>query len=498
MNRDEFNKEIDSIKEVLSNMPQNNKKNKLKYLEYIKENIDIYKGYENSIINEINKRNEEIEKRIGKRGIDFSNKDEECNQLLEELYDVNIWNTPYEKIGLDRIIYEINHYYKDNLDAMNSDIKDALGCFDMVGVKLKSSDFNFSKYVNQYMDAIINDDSKVKSKIDELFWKSPNMINGIAMNFNYLYIKYEKYFINYYKNKTKEIGNINDVKLKYNNLLDDIYNSTFYIGNIVDKFLSGELNVKDYSIEKLESYTNSLGIDKLDMESLDKLYSSLYEYKMYKEYKFIIDKVIELYKNKSNYKNSYKNLLKDINKIYSKIFKINKKINSKWFNNKSKNELLEIEVNNTLEELRDKDSNLCIEKVNEVISTLNDSTSYYDILNLIGFNYVYFRSIILEVDEGISYEDIVKNEEELKKFLCSKYNSILNNVKVLDDVNISQVISDRYRLLNINLSDEDIDNNFDNYMDIIEKIKIIKAIDASKVSYEELLFLVNIKDIIKK
>ena len=110
MNKNEFNKSIESIKEVLSNMPQNNKKNKLKYLEYIKENIDIYKGYENSIINEINKRNEEIEKRIGKRGIDFSNNDKECNQLLEKLYDVNIWNTPYEKIGLDRIIYEINHY----------------------------------------------------------------------------------------------------------------------------------------------------------------------------------------------------------------------------------------------------------------------------------------------------------------------------------------------------------------------------------------------------
>ena len=72
MNRDEFNKSIDSIKEVLSNMPQNNKKNKLKYISYVKENIDKYKNLENKIIEELIKRNDDIVKRIGKGGIDFS------------------------------------------------------------------------------------------------------------------------------------------------------------------------------------------------------------------------------------------------------------------------------------------------------------------------------------------------------------------------------------------------------------------------------------------
>ena len=151
----------------------------------------------------------------------------------------------------------------------------------------------------------------------------------------------------------------------------------------MDKFLSGDLNIKDYSLDKLDSYKESIGLKTLDMDSLDKLYNSLYEYKMFKEYKFIIDKVVLLYKDKAKFKNVYKTSLKDINKIYGKVFKINKKINSKWFNNTNKQELLELDLNNTLEELKGKDSNICLDKVNEVISNLNDNTSYYDILNLI-------------------------------------------------------------------------------------------------------------------
>ena len=74
MNREDFNKEIESIKEVLSNMPQNNKKNKSKYLDYINDNIKIYSENEENIIKEFVKRNDDIDKRKGKGGIDFSNK----------------------------------------------------------------------------------------------------------------------------------------------------------------------------------------------------------------------------------------------------------------------------------------------------------------------------------------------------------------------------------------------------------------------------------------
>ena len=219
---------------------------------------------------------------------------------------------------------------------------------------------------------------------------------------------------------------------------------------------------------------------------------------MYKEYKYVVDKVKELYQDKGKFKNSYKNLLKDINKVYGKVFKLNKKIDSKLFNSDEKRSLLEIELNGVLDELRDKDSNLCIEKVNEVISMLNNNTSYYDILNLIGYNYVYFRNISLLGDSELGYNDIVERQVRLEKFLCNNHFSFLDNVKILDSVNIPQVIEDRYKLLNINISQDEIDNNTDNYMDIIDKIRVIDAIVKSDVSYEELLFQVNIGDIIKK
>ncbi len=49
-----------------------------------------------------------------------------------------------------------------------------------------------------------------------------------------------------------------------------------------------------------------------------------------------------------------------------------------------------------------------------------------------------------------------------------------------------------------NIPLEEIENNYLNYMDIIDKIRVIDSINNSDVSYEELLFQINIKDIIKK
>ena len=44
MNKEEFINTSTSIKEVISNMPQTTKKNKQKYLAYLKEQLDKYKS----------------------------------------------------------------------------------------------------------------------------------------------------------------------------------------------------------------------------------------------------------------------------------------------------------------------------------------------------------------------------------------------------------------------------------------------------------------------
>ena len=312
--KEEFLKRIDEIKEVLSNMPQNNKKNKDKYLEYIREQLSIFYDLKDGTVDEIERRVKAIKGKVKSKGIDFSKSEEKIIELYQKLVVFDRWNTPYEKIDLDRIIFEINHYYKDNLDALNEDIRDAIECFKRVGVNLSVRDFIYSSYVNQYMSVILNQEEDVKAiskRLDDVYWKSPKVMNQIACNFQYLYYQYEKKFLNYYAKLEKDIcleESYDVLHDKYDELLLEKFKAENSIENIVSLVMNGDINIKDYSEDKLHNYEESISNGHIDSLHYIEFYYSLEEYKVYKEYAFIIDKVKELYQNKVQYKNVYKNL----------------------------------------------------------------------------------------------------------------------------------------------------------------------------------------------
>ena len=53
---------------------------------------------------------------IKKSTIDFSNTNKKTQELETNLLILNAYNTPYEKINLDKTIYEIMHFYKDDFE----------------------------------------------------------------------------------------------------------------------------------------------------------------------------------------------------------------------------------------------------------------------------------------------------------------------------------------------------------------------------------------------
>ena len=106
---EELNNRINSIKEVLSNMPKNNKKNKLKYIEYLSNILKEYQQQIQELEKEIKARQDKILIKIKQNTIDFSNINIQKKEIEEKLVIVNQYNTPYEKINLDKTIYEIMH-----------------------------------------------------------------------------------------------------------------------------------------------------------------------------------------------------------------------------------------------------------------------------------------------------------------------------------------------------------------------------------------------------
>ncbi|MBR3161163.1 MAG: hypothetical protein IKF19_00325 [Bacilli bacterium] len=502
MNKELLVNEINSIKEVISNMPQTTKKNKQKYLAYIKEKLDIYQKKEQELIEEIKKRCDEISQKEKTDNTDYNKIEEEKKIIFNKLLVLNEYNSPYEKIGLDKIIYNINHYYEENLETLNEDIKQALNCFKKAGISLSSEDFWYSKYLKEYMKVYLTEkeDSKVKQKLDEIYWKSPNIINEIAISIIDLYNKNEKNFKTYLIHEKDKI--LKDIKYqelvnKYNNLLKTISEKEFFLDTLSPKFISGIENIKDFEPDKYEAYINTLSNSKIDTETLEKLSSSLYEYKIYKEYKFIIDKFIEIYKEKDKFKNIYKTLIKDIKKQEKKIKKINKqiKVQEKWFKKQEKIEMLEVSLKNEITILKEKYQDIDITRINEIISTLNNNTTYYDAFKIISSNYTYLRKILTEENSEITDKDIDDKQKFLQEFLLSNKLTILDNITILNETSIANIISNRYKLLNLKLEGDDIENNFDSIIETLRKIKIINVINNSDVKASDIEFQIEAEKI---
>lgn len=505
MNKDIYVKEVNEVKEVLNNMPQNNKNNKQKYISYVKEQINKYSKMKEDLIQKIRERNIIIKEKEDKYIVNFQNYEQQKEMLFEQLLILNEKNTPYEKIGLDKIIFNINRYYEENLEFLNDEINKAINCFKIVGVNLSSDDFWYSCYLKQYMNLLLNssDTNEVKQKLNEIYWKAPNVINQIAMNLNNLYFKYEKYFIEYYKNEQFKILSNNSkgtIIINYNTLSDSIDRQNYSIYNISKRFLSGEDNVKDFSKDKYDSYLSSIGTSDIDNDNLIKLNNTLNEYSIYQKYKFLIDKFIETYREKDKYKNAYKNLRKDISKEEGKIKKINKKIifQKKWSKNNDKIEMLQINLSNIIDGLKEKYNDLQIQKINELIFGLTDNLSYYDILSIISSHYIYLRKLLIDNDSSIGDKEINDIQLELSKFLVSNKLTILDNISVLDTNSIPNIISNMYRLLNIKIEENDIESNTDNYIELLRKIRIINEINNSEITYDELLFQVESQTIINE
>ncbi len=62
------------------------------------------------------------------------------------------------------------------------------------------------------------------------------------------------------------------------------------------------------------------------------------------------------------------------------------------------------------------------------------------------------------MDEKISKDKISTQIQNLKEFLVYPYSTLMNNISIKEEKNIPMIISDRYKLLNVNLEQEVLEN----------------------------------------
>lgn len=497
---EELIKEVEVSRNLLDTLPKNNIKNKKKYkatLEETKYNYDILL---NQIIKEINKRKEKYSKVYEDETLKDS--EEKIKFIKDNLFLLNDYNTSYEKFSFDKILYELNHFYRDDLESANFNIFECINIFKKVGIELTKEDFNYSEFANEYMTILLEnptDKDRIKECFEKIYWQCSDVLKHIELNIKYLYYQNQTIFEKYALTLKDKFLKLYDDKIlnMYHELVinyDMNKSNSLYIG--LNKFLNNELNISDYQTLKIEKCYQMFTDDYKNnfeevTDEINKIALSSIEYKNYLYFNYIIEDLKKVYKEKENYKNVLKSKLKLIQKKEKVVIAYNKK-NKK----KSKKEKINIKVINLINELetlyKELDDDIFHDKVYKYLS---DDSSIYEALCLACSHYSYIVKCMIKFEKEGSFES---EYEKLIEFLLSPYNNVIQNIAITEEKDLPLIISDRYKLSNFKITKENLltIEGIDEIISAAEKIDIYNKI-VLKLSYDNIKFLIDTKDMLK-
>lgn len=499
---DNIGNSIETQKEILSTLPVNTKKNKEAYLERVKKYRDEYKYIEKQILKEIKKvYEEELGENMEDDGL--ADKLNKLNKIEDILTAIDKVKTPYEKMKLDRPIYNLRRFYRKNLQTINQEIRNCIDLFSKIGINLTAKDFKFTPYVNQYMSKIFEciekdrvDTSVINEEFEEIYWKCPNIIVHIQLNIRYIYLKKESSIARYYNQKeamvkSKLDESLAEINKKYNYLKRAYIEGTKKKRrNVIDKFMTGAWTLKDYEEKSINrSYTKFINIDDLEDNSeemhsnLMKLLHNLYEYKNYMKFKYLFDDVKRIYLEEKN-KNAHKIIKKDIMKKGDKL-----DLMGKFMKYSDKEQILK-----EMEELFDQLDDAIVK--NKIHEHLNEKSNLNEIGNIILSFYKYLFNAIIEHNKNITEPEIKVQIEEFEEFIKYPYNIISESIVMMQDKDIPMMIRDRYNLFDIKITTDAItESNIDNLIFDLERIENNYYIKKSGLQIEYIEELCKIKSI---
>ncbi len=512
---EEYKTKLSAITTVLDNMPKNNNKNKQEYCHKINETKENITGLEANIKKEIDKRYNKINSL--ETNPNLKTYDANIIYIRNKLYLFNKLNTSFEKSGLDKLLYNLDHFYKEDLININDTIINIISKFNMVGIVLKQKDFCYSIYAYNYMTIFFDkgkakiNQANIKSIFENIYWKCPSIIKHIELNFQMLYRRNIKLFDEYFRQeKIKYLSETNkteeQIKIKFSELIVD-QNCLINVDSkiILNDFINNGWDIKQYENLKIlklyekyvEDKKTSLEEYKIYNSDLNNLLHSLEEYRSYAKFKFIIDDIMIIYNEKDKYKNITKIDLKNINKNESQLKKLNFRYNKKSLFGKSddkKGELL-LKINSIVLETSTLYDTYELNQFKEkIVTNLTDVSTVYDLLSLAFSNYNYLVLCIKNKYEGITEQEINKIVTSLEEFLINPYNNMINNITISGATNIPTIISNHYKMFNINIPIDSI--NEESVNGLISEIEIVLRFNnilKSSINIDDIAFVLEVQ-----
>ncbi len=498
---EEVKERINKINDNINVLPLQTKSDIAKYTNYINDNIKEFTKTKTLVLEEINKRYLALTKNIQSSTNLPQIKDLDIDLIRLNNNKISIIN----RLNLDYLLYKLSRYYKDDLANANKIILEIIAIFKKYGVELTTSDFNYTIYVNEYMKVLLSNYGNkpmIHNIFDKIYWKCPYLLTEICLNFKYLIL-----------NNLKKLGNsIKSIQQDTSAYLTEyssniaklnIYRLTDY-NYLLEQIINKEINFNDYSELNINKLNQRLLVDSDNPNNLDNLLdlnNILIEYNEYLNYLFIVDDYKKIVAEIPSYKGLYDNKLKEIKALENKLFASNKKINNTGLF-KLKEDKINLLLNdqcNIIEELDTKYKELDeLSYKEELFNNINNNSTIYDILYLASCNYNYFAKLLKEQDDNVTIDTINEKLSNLRSYLIKKQFSIINNVSLNSNINMVQMITDRYKLFNINLNANDL--LIDNIKSTMENVcTLIHCYNLTKVNitYDLMKFIMDSKKIVE-
>ena len=517
--------DIESKKTFLLSIPTNNKTNVKKFNENVASIYESYSNYKESVLKYINAKSEAFE------NVKETKPDEKLVEQLEDYKKLasffNPINTFKEKLGLDSLLYDIHNYSYFTFENINKTIQSLIDKFKVAGIGLTSNDFKYTCYVKEYMDeffACNGDFNKLSPVFEKIYWHNPNLIEHIELNFRKLIKKYRKEFEQYAAKEKEELlkkNNFKDYeelaksyKTKYEEYVSGKEESLF---EIVKMAKESKIEINNYfpdskfrttafatlTINPI-NYENNDEFNKL-LDTLKKLKSNVLEYngylkflQLFKNFKEKYEKLDSLETNAS----ALKTIESQISTKESKLDSLNNKIfdgptsaifglfDKKNPEHIKKLKLESIALAKELYDLYYEEEKLRFESI--VLEMKNESAIMAsDVIKLYYSFDCYKRETLASVFELTTYDDIINLCNEFDEFASNPTNIIIQGIDVFEGSDMADVVCNKYRLENINISAADLDEN--NIVSLINKIDFvfrIYQIEHSKLSIEKIWFIV--------
>ena len=488
--KSELEKHYEELKDVLAVLPTNTKANK-------KKKTQILEDEEKQNNNNISLTLDEIKRRISP--LDSLQKNTEIEAMVNKLNtyyedtDTKAYSSPYEKMHLDFYLYNLKVSSKENLKDVNMYLRKILKAFESAGFTLTKEDFDLSKYATEYMDFIIlgKDEEALKEKFEDIYWKFPELINTIVINVQSIYIRNEKRlqkFFDEYNKKVDEALKKEDVQqniIEYNKRLKRIVHTDPYI--IFNNFKEGKWSVNTFSKNNIDSKINKYFTEgNYSFDALIDLSKILFEYYLMVKYSFLLNDMKERIGKKDEYKTSKATAIDKIEKIEKKLISLIKASNRKGIFKKNDEKWL-FEYNETLKELIENYETLDNECFNDLINkVLQSDSTILEVLRLVSSHYLYFLNETLKVKEA-NVEEINKEFETLREDVNYKEFKMINSIALLDEKQMKEVISNKYKLEGININLDDLEEaNIEKTMSDINEIIRYENILASGLKIEDI------------